>query len=263
MSRGFGGLILIFMTEDTRTIEATATKTLEQFATATHTTGRKARRLLTALFCLALAGLGLAPHHAGALNPPQSEAAGVVWYVGGGPGSIDEFWAATFGGWGLRSTYLTPKIYFYNGYGIGDYDVVGCGNTAARRYNGFYCHPTRTIHLDYSDQTDRIAAGGHYTFGDGEAVGFLAHEWGHHVQNLLRLPVGTIAAEYHADCLAGMYMRYGYASGRLTGGDYWEFHNWLLSTDASSSHGDPTHRSQWYRYGWDRYDVAACNLVYR
>ena len=224
----------------------------------------RAGRLVVAVIGVIVCVAGLAPSGASALNPPQSEAAGVVWWVGGGPGSIDEFWAATFGGWGRRSSYLTPPIYFYNGNGIGDYDVAGCGNTAQRRYNGFYCPYTRSIHLDYTDQTDRIAPGGRYTFGDGEAVGFLAHEWGHHVQHLLRLPTDQpVAAEYHADCLAGMYMRYGYATGRLTGGDYWEFHNWLLSTPESASHGNPVHRTLWYRYGWDRYDVAACNLVYR
>lgn len=218
----------------------------------------RARRLVVLVLVLVVSSGAFATTDVAALNPPQSELAGVVWYVGGGPGSIDEFWARTFG-----ASYVKPGIYFYNGYGAGDYDVPGCGNTSARHFNGFYCPWTRSIYLDYADQTDRISPGGYYTFGDGQAVGFLAHEWGHHVQSLLRLPDKVIASEYHADCLAGMYMRYGYATGRLTGGDYWEFHNWLLSTPASATHGDPVHRTLWYRYGWDQYSLASCQLAFR
>lgn len=222
---------------------------------------RRGRFLLLVALVAALAGT-FPVGEAEAMNPAQSEAAGVVWYVGGGAGSVDEFWSRSFSGWGIGSSYARPGIYWYNGGGIGDYDVLGCGNTSERHLNGFYCPNTQSIYLDYSDQTDRVAPGGRYTFGDGEVAGFLAHEWGHHVQKLLGYPMDSYRAEYHADCLAGMYMRYGYGSGRLTGADYWEFHNWLLSTVDSSTHGNPTYRTLWYRYGWDTNNVGSCNLAY-
>ena len=199
---------------------------------------------------------------AAAMAPDQTDVASVVWYLAGNsPGSIEEFWSRNFAAWGLA--YSSPRVYFYNSPSVGDYDVTGCGNTSARHWNGFHCEYTHGIYLDYFDQNDRINPGGRYTFGDGEAAAFLAHEWGHHVQALLGYPMDSYRAEYHADCLAGMYERYGYATGRLTGGDYWEFHNWLLSTPQSTTHGSPYYRTLWYRFGWDRYDINACNLAYR
>ena len=197
-----------------------------------------------------------------AMAPAQNDIDGVVWLLGGrSTGAIDELWARSFATWGR--SYVSPSIYFYNSPTVGDYDVAGCGSTVPNRYNGFYCSYTQSIYLDWADQNDRMQPGGRYTFGPGEGAGFLAHEFGHHVQHQLGYPAGSIRAEYHADCLAGIYMRYGYAAGRLTGGDYWGFHNWLLSTPVSDSHGNPYHRTLWYRYGWDRYDINACNLAYR
>lgn len=70
------------------------------------------------------------------------------------------------------------------------------------------------------------------------------------------------ASEYHADCLAGMYTRYGYAAGRLTTSDYWEFYYWLYYQPTSSTHGSGANRAAWFDYGYQQYSLTACNQVF-
>lgn len=191
-----------------------------------------------------------------AISPAQTNEAGVVYQLGGRqPGAIDGFWSMAFESWGLR--YITPRILFFNTNTIGHY-YTACGNTWSSRNNGLYCRGDSSIYFDYQEMDRRIQH-----LGDYSAGGLLAHEFGHHVQSLLGFAMDSHKAEYHADCLAGMYTRWGYANGRLTGGDYWEYHNWLLSTPWSETHGSPQLRTEWYRYGWSTYDLRSCNLAYR
>jgi predicted metalloprotease len=192
---------------------------------------------------------------AGAVNVPDRTAAGVVWYLGSaGQGSIETMWRTVFTNG--RLPYSTPNVYWYNRWD-GDHYQASCASTADWPNNGFAC-PGGNIYLD-KRYMERLTA----TFGDYAVGGFLAHEWGHHVQSSLGYGNAGHRSEYHADCLAGIYTRYGYANGRLSGGDYWEFHNWLMSQPSSPSHGTAQNRAAWYRYGYDTYSIASCNLAFR
>jgi predicted metalloprotease len=214
-----------------------------------------------------LAGAVLAGS-AAAMSPAQSNS----WWLantiqfnqqnGSTPyGSIEHFWSTTLRTWGYG--YSRPGLIWYGDY-FGNRNT-GCTelsgqivNTANRRQNGFYCGPDGTIYLDYEYMNSLIAQ-----FGDFGSGGFMAHEWGHRIQHVLGRRGQVFQGEYHADCLAGMYTRWGYATGMLGGADYWEFSNWLSSQRSSSSHGSGANRAAWFKYGYTQYSLAACDSAYR
>jgi predicted metalloprotease len=220
------------------------------------TTARRSFRRIVRLVLAAAAFVVAAPaaDPAGAVNVPDRTTAGVVWYLGTpGYGGPDDMWRAYFGN--LRRPYSTPSVNWYNRWN-GDHYWASCDWTSNWVSNAFACG-NGTIYMDKRHMEHL-----HATLGDYAVGGLLAHEWAHHVQNLLGYTDRTFRREYHADCLAGIYTRYGYANGRLSGGDYWEFHNWLMAQPPSSSHGIATERTAWYRYGWDNYSVGACDRVF-
>lgn len=165
-------------------------------------------------------------------------------------GSVEHFWMITLRAWGYN--YQRPSVTLYGNH-FGDRST-GCVHTSLRRNNGFYCPGDGGIYLDYEYMQSLVNG-----FGDFGAGGFMAHEWGHRSQHYLGYLDYGFRTEYHADCLAGMYTRWAYGIGKLTGGDYWEFSNWLSSQSPSGSHGSGANRAAWFRHGYTQYSLAACN----
>jgi predicted metalloprotease len=199
-----------------------------------------------------------------AINPEQTTERGVVNTLGYNLstgyttyGSINDFWAYAFKSWGRA--YARPGISFYGGT-YGNY-ATACDSTSKWPNNGFYCWDSGGIYLDYPFMQSKLQLNGDYYPG-----AFLAHEWGHRIQHHLGSPSWYSAqgyrTEYHADCLAGMYTRYGYDSRRLTGNDYGEGYNWLYNQPTSTSHGYGPYRAAWYEYGYTQYSLDACNRVF-
>ena len=222
---------------------------------------RKARAIGVAFaFCAVLAASAGADR-AAALTPAQSTESGVVNLLGGWvpayySGSIEDFWRRTLPDWGY--SYSKPGIQYY-GNGAGGYYGTACGATAPwSGENGFYCSTTNTIYLDYWGQQGLLNR-----LGDHGSGGFLAHEWAHRAQARMGTLVGNFRSEYNADCLAGLYTRFGYNTGRLSGNDYWEFHNWLYSQGSSVSHGTGPNRAAWFQYGYTQYTKPACDSALR
>jgi hypothetical protein len=226
----------------------------------TSTTSRKARAIAIALACAALLAGGLGAERAAALTPAQTTESGVVSVLGGWApsyfsGSVEDFWRRTLPSWGY--SYSKPGIQYY-GNGSGGYYDTACGATAPwSGENGFYCSTTNTIYLDYWGQQGLLNR-----LGDHGSGGFLAHEWGHRAQARMGTLVGNFRSEYNADCLAGLYTRFGYNTGRLSGNDFWEFHNWLYYQRSSVSHGTGPNRAAWYQYGYTQYTKAACDTTF-
>ena len=221
-----------------------------------HRAAAAAATVLTAVAVVAGSVGAAAP--AQALSPAQTTYSGVVSALGfTQTGSIATFWSSTMSAWGVR--YVKPGLYYYHSATVGDY-VTTCGNTAALHNNSFYCSTggNNAIYLDYTWNQSMTTR-----FGDFGSGGILAHEWGHAAQRWLGYASAGYRSEYHADCLAGMYTRWGYASGRLVGSDYSEMAGRLAAQPSGDgSHGPGSIRADWFRYGYQQYSLAACNQVF-
>jgi predicted metalloprotease len=196
---------------------------------------------------------GARPDVAEAINPPQRTTAGVVKLLSANStlGGIQDFWARTYG-----TRYVKPRLYYF---GVGVWMGKVCGvNSRDYLNNAFYCRGSHSIYIDKNWLQTLINKRGDFAAG-----GILAHEWGHGIAWQTQVSrITDFREEYHADCLAGMYTRYGYGKGRLTGSDYYEFRNWYLSQSYSKSHGYPQTRAKWFDYGYSQYSIASCNLAF-
>jgi predicted metalloprotease len=123
--------------------------------------------------------------------------------------SLDAYWSGAFAGSG--KTYRTPRIDFFNG-GVRS----GCGS-ASSETGPFYCPADSEIYIDLSffqELERRFGAQG----GPFARAYVIAHEYGHHVQNLLgtsrRVQAGvsgpasgSVRLELQADCYAGVWAK--------------------------------------------------------
>ncbi len=162
---------------------------------------------------------------------------------------------------------------------------TGCG--AAQSATGpFYCPADQKVYIDlgfYDELRRRFGAP-----GDFAQAYVLAHEIGHHIQNLL----GTerkmrqlqqsnpgarnelsVRLELQADCYAGIWGKHAQAEGRLDDGDVDEA---LRAASAvgddrisemtrsairpeSFTHGSAAQRTAWFRKGFDSGRLDACD----
>jgi predicted metalloprotease len=114
---------------------------------------------------------------------------------------LDTFWKAQLGAGG--ADYHSPQIQFYT-----DTVLTPCGLTLVPGVTapGFYCPLDEHIYVDGVDNVTVAQA-----LGRGWLPTVIAHEWGHHIQHLLGLPIGminkpqavSIRLELQADCMAG------------------------------------------------------------
>jgi uncharacterized protein len=131
-------------------------------------------------------------------------------------GDTEDTWTHIFREHG--KTYTLPKLVLFDG------EVnSGCGFTSAA-VGPFYCPQDAKVYLDLSffrELSQRFGAS-----GDFARAYVIAHEVGHHVQNLLGLmPEGrqsrdaSIETELQADCFAGVWGNRGDRKGLLEPGD--------------------------------------------
>ena len=121
---------------------------------------------------------------------------------------IDSYWAEELPA--LGGTYVTPEFILFE-----QSVSTACGN-ATSATGPFYCPPDQTIYVDtdfYAELTERFGANG----GPLAEMYVLAHEWGHHIQNLRgtmdaidRTATGPssdgVRLELQADCFAGAWV---------------------------------------------------------
>lgn len=150
----------------------------------------------------------------------------------------------------------------------------------------FYCPGDRSVYLDlgFFDQLDRQFGAP----GDFAQAYVLAHEIGHHVQNLVgtertmraaqqqnprRANALSVAMELQADCYAGIWAYQAARNGQLESGDLDEG----LSAAAAVgddrmqrqsagrvnpetfTHGSSAARKQWFKRGFDSGDANQCD----
>ena len=124
-------------------------------------------------------------------------------------GTTEEVWKDEFAKMGKR--YSPPKMVLFSD----EVQTRGCG-TAPSAVGPFYCPADRTVYLDptFFDELQEKLGGSKAEFSQGYVI---AHEVGHHVQNLLgyseRVGRGdneaSVRLELMADYLAGVWAFHG------------------------------------------------------
>ena len=122
--------------------------------------------------------------------------------------SLDTYWASELPT--LGETYRTTDIALFTGS-----TNTGCGG-ATSDVGPFYCPPDELIYIDtafYDELTSRFGA----TDGPLAEMYVVAHEWGHHIQNITGIMSGldlqatgpasdSVRLELQADCFAGAWV---------------------------------------------------------
>jgi predicted metalloprotease len=179
-------------------------------------------------------------------------------------------------------TYQPPTLVLFSGA-----TQSGCGYAQAQ-VGPFYCPLDRKVYIDLeflADMQRRLGAQ-----GDFAAAYVIAHEVGHHVQNLIGvlgrvdqvrrgLPEGEgnalqVRVELQADCLAGVWARRAEeARGILERGDIEEGLNAAAAVGddrlqhrsrgyvvpESFTHGTSQQRVRWFRTGLETGNLRACD----
>jgi predicted metalloprotease len=197
--------------------------------------------------------------------------------------SVQDYWTGQFSRSG--QTYRKAPTNFFNG-GVS----TGCGS-ATSNTGPFYCPADSQVYIDlsfFNELKTRFGAqGGLFT----EAY-VLAHEYGHHVQNLLGTSKkgggtgptsGSVRLELQADCYAGVWSKHATstptASGKplitevtpddinraldtasRIGDDYIQTKLGGGRVDQSKfTHGTSKQREKWFTTGFQTGDPARCD----
>jgi uncharacterized protein len=122
--------------------------------------------------------------------------------------SLDGYWTSESRALGI--TYTSPDFYLFDGS-----TNTSCGQASAAT-GPFYCPPDRAIYLDtafYDDLQSKYGSSG----GPLAQMYVVAHEWGHHIQQLqgafantdrsgTGASSGSVRVELQADCYAGAWV---------------------------------------------------------
>ncbi len=188
--------------------------------------------------------------------------------------SVQAFWGQTLPG------YQKAQTVFFSGS-----TNTGCG-FATSSVGPFYCPLDRTIYIDlgfYDDLRSRFGAQG----GPFAEAYVIAHEYGHHVENLTGVlersrdgstgPASSaVRVELQADCLAGMWARGAVNTGFIEELTEADIRDGLDAAAAigddriqesvegrvdpeSWTHGSSQQRMTWFMNGYRSTDMAACD----
>ena len=194
-------------------------------------------------------------------------------------GDTEEVWTAYFSK--NNRQYVEPRMVIYNGV-----TPTACG-TGQSAMGPFYCPNDQRVYLDlsfYNDMKNKLGAAGESAFAY-----VIAHEVGHHVQNLLgtltqvhRLQSRasraeanqlSVKLELQADCYAGVWASQAVKSGLFERGDIEKAFNAAESVGDdrlqkrshgyvvpdSFTHGTSAQRLQWFKVGLTSGNPAKCN----
>jgi hypothetical protein len=192
----------------------------------------------------------------------------------------EDTWRAVFRDAG--STYREPKLVLFSG----AYPTAcGMGQSAA---GPFYCPADQKVYIDLSffrQLQQRFRAP-----GDFAQAYVIAHEVGHHVQNLLGIMEKTsqlrqrmsereynqvsVRVELQADCFAGVWAHHAQRVRQILepgdleealraataiGDDVLQKQSQGYTVPDSFTHGSAEQRVRWFRTGFERGSMQACN----
>lgn len=192
----------------------------------------------------------------------------------------ERVWTEVLGENGVR--YVPPKLVVYSGA-----DQTGCG-TGQSAMGPFYCPADQKVYLDLSffkELSGRFGAPGRFA----EAY-VIAHEVGHHVQNLLGTSDKVEAArrgadrresnqlsvrlELQADCYAGVWanranrqrtflepgdVEQGLKAASSVGDDTLQRQTQGRVVPDAFTHGTSAQRTHWFTAGFQSGDIRACD----
>ncbi|NZD61657.1 zinc metallopeptidase [Rhizobium sp. WYCCWR 11290] len=191
----------------------------------------------------------------------------------------EDTWQGIFQAQGQN--YEEPRLVLFSGS-----TASACGS-ASSATGPFYCPGDHKLYLDtefFQELSDRFGASG--DFAEAYVV---AHEVGHHVQNLLgilpkfnqarqRMSEAdankmSVRVELQADCFAGIWGKYTQQKGLLESGDLEEALNAAqqIGDDSlqkrsqgyvvpeSFNHGTSEQRVKWFKRGFDSGQLSACD----
>jgi len=202
-------------------------------------------------------------------SPQKQLVAGVL-------GDTEDVWTSVFRAMGKQ--YVPPQLVLFSG----ATETRGCGGASAS-VGPFYCPADRKLYLDTSFFNQLARMGG---AGDFAQAYVIAHEVGHHVQNLL----GTMSQfdaqsrrmgerdrnalsvrlELQADCYAGVWGAYAQKRNILEPGDLEEGMRAAAAVGDDQitrgrvaperfTHGTSGQRQQWFKRGLDSGDPRSCD----
>jgi uncharacterized protein len=193
-------------------------------------------------------------------------------------GSTEDVWGKILPQQANRR-YVNPKLVLFT-----DAVQSACGNASAST-GPFYCPGDQKLYLDFGffrELKNEFKAP-----GDFAQAYVIAHEVGHHVQNLLgtmdkvnsagnsnRL---SVALELQADCYAGVWAYYANQQGLIEAGDFEEALTAASSVGddtiqkrsqgyvvpESFTHGSSRERQSWFAKGLQSGDMRQCNTFGR
>ncbi len=204
--------------------------------------------------------------------------------------SLDGYWSDAFARSG--QTYQQPRTNFFSG-GV---NTGGCGS-ATSASGPFYCPADSEIYIDltfFQELESRFGAQG----GAFSRAYVIAHEYGHHIQNLLgtnqRVQAGdsgatsgSVRLELQADCYAGVWANHATSVPTSSGQPLitevtQEDVNAALDTaarigddfiqenlgggrvdESQFTHGSSQQREKWYTTGYRTGDPSQCDTFAR
>lgn len=194
-------------------------------------------------------------------------------------GSTEQVWTKIFASYGKQ--YPKPELNLFSG------QVRSACGLASFASGPFYCPGDSEVYIDlsfYQELEQKFGAG-----GDFAQAYVLAHEVGHHIQNVMgilpqfnrmRRSMGkvevnkmSVKVELQADCFAGIWGHYVNREGWLEAGDLEEA---LVAANQigddtiqkrtqgyvvpeSFSHGTAEQRRFWFRKGFESGRVESCD----
>jgi predicted metalloprotease len=195
-------------------------------------------------------------------------------------GSTERVWSGIFQNMGQQ--YQEPKLVLFSGF------VQSACGMAQSAMGPFYCPRDQKVYIDlsfYQDMKNKLGAP-----GDFAQAYVIAHEVGHHIQNLwgiadkvtqARMRVSeeegnalSVRMELQADCLAGIWAKEADATRNiLEEGDIEEALNAAAAigddrlqkrsqgyvVPESFTHGSSEQRVRWFKTGLQATDVRACD----
>jgi hypothetical protein len=222
-------------------------------------------------------GAATTPTDAGSMGTPDDEAGEFIAAV---LGDTEDTWSAIFAAAG--STYQPPTLVLFT-----DAVQSACGTNSAA-VGPFYCPPDQQVYIDLSffrDLHERFGAP-----GDFAQAYVIAHEVGHHVQNLLgtaeqvhsmrgrsteaQSNALSVRMELQADCFAGIWgyhartqrdlldrgdVEEALAAAAAIGDDRLQRQSTGRVSPESFTHGTSEQRMRWFRAGLQSGSVDRCD----